>query len=54
MVEQIARQLAEELVKSEYGQAFIAAKQAYDKDLDAQNMLKEYRFPEQTCSGNYN
>ena len=42
MVEQIARQLAEELVKSEYGQAFIAAKQAYDKDLDAQNMLKEY------------
>ena len=39
MVEQIARQLAEELVKSEYGQAFIAAKQAYDKDLDAQHTV---------------
>ena len=42
MVEQIARQLAEELVKSEYGQAFIAAKKAYDEDFEAQKMLKDY------------
>ncbi len=42
MVEQTARQLAEELINSEYGQAFKVAKQAYDEDLVAQKMVQDY------------
>ena len=33
MVEQLARQLAEELINSEYGKAFSVAKKAYDEDM---------------------
>lgn len=42
MVEQTARKLAEELINSEYGQAFKVAKKAYDEDLVAQQMVQEY------------
>ena len=42
MVEQTARKLAEELINSEYGQAFITAKKAYDEDLEAQKMVQDY------------
>jgi len=42
MVEDTARKLAEELIASEYAQNLIAAKKAYDEDLDAQNMVQEY------------
>lgn len=42
MVEQTARQLAEEILKSEYGQALIAAKKAYDEDPDAKKLLQDY------------
>ncbi len=42
MVEQTARKLAEELINSEYGQAFKAAKTAYDEDLEAQKMVQDY------------
>ncbi len=42
MVEQTARMLAEEIIKSEYGQALIEAKKAYDADDEAKNMLQEY------------
>ena len=42
MVEQTARKLAEELINSEYGQAFITAKKAYDEDLEAQKMGQDY------------
>ncbi|MEA4973374.1 hypothetical protein SDC9_71615 [bioreactor metagenome] len=42
MVEDTARRLAEELIKSEYAQKLIAAKKAYDEDLEAQNMVQEY------------
>ena len=41
MVEQTARKLAEELINSEYGQAFITAKKAYDEDLEAQKMVQD-------------
>lgn len=42
MVEQTARKLAEELINSEYAQAFITAKKAYDEDLEAQKMVQDY------------
>ena len=42
MVEQTARQLAEELINCEYGKAFKAAKQAYDADFEAQAKLNDY------------
>ncbi|MCD8036070.1 MAG: YlbF family regulator [Clostridiales bacterium] len=42
MVEQTARQLAEEILKSEYGQALIEAKKAYDEDPAAKQLLTEY------------
>lgn len=42
MVEDTARKLAEELIASEYAQKLIAAKKAYDEDLDAQNMVSQY------------
>lgn len=42
MVEDTARKLAEELIASEYAQKLIAAKKAYDEDLDAQNMVSNY------------
>ena len=42
MVEQLARQLAEELINSEYGKAFSVAKKAYDEDKEAQQMVQDY------------
>ena len=42
MVEQTARMLAEEIIKSEYGQALIEAKKAYDADDEAKNILQAY------------
>ncbi len=42
MVEQTARQLAEEILNSEYGKALVAAKKAYDEDPDAKKLLQEY------------
>lgn len=42
MVEDTARKLAEELIKSEYAQKLIAAKKAYDEDIEAQKMVQEY------------
>ncbi|GFI61226.1 hypothetical protein IMSAG049_00383 [Clostridiales bacterium] len=42
MVEQTARQLAEEIINSEYGKALIAAKKAYDEDPEAKKLLEDY------------
>ena len=42
MIEQTARQLAEEIIKSQYGQALIEAKKAYDADDEAKAMLQQY------------
>ena len=42
MVEQMARQIAQEVIASEYGKKLIEAKKAYDEDLEAQKMLQDY------------
>lgn len=57
MVEQTARKLAEELINSEYGQAFKVAKKAYDEDLEAQKMVQDYvnkqnAFQDRLVAGN--
>ena len=42
MVEQLARELSEALIKSQYGQALIEAKKAYDADDEAKQLLQDY------------
>lgn len=42
MVEQKARELAEALINSQYGQALINAKKAYDADESAKQLLVDY------------